>query len=188
VKADELTLETNIEGVFAGGDIVTGPADVISAIAAGKQAAVSIRRYLSGVDLRRERNLPNKSVVQRPWIKSPRPSVLPVDYRANFAEVVNGLDEKTALAQTNRCFRCGSAMPSVIFKPVDRQIPVLIWDSAKALELWQRRQPADAEALPDIFSDITEVTEAPQAIVGRNKLVLKSKTSEEFLYYTTDNE
>jgi DMSO reductase iron-sulfur subunit len=188
VKADELTLETNIQGVFAGGDIVTGPADVISAIAAGKQAAVSIGRYLSGVDLRRERNLPHKRVVQRPWIKSPRPSVLPVENRPDFAEVVHGLDEKTALAQANRCLRCGSTMPCVIFNPVDRQIPVLVWNYTKALELWQKRQPADGEALPDIFTNITEVTEAPQTIVGRNELVLKAKNNEELLYYTTDNE
>jgi glutamate synthase (NADPH/NADH) small chain len=37
---------TNIEGVFAGGDIVTGEATVISAMGAGKTAAKSIHKYL----------------------------------------------------------------------------------------------------------------------------------------------
>jgi DMSO reductase iron-sulfur subunit len=188
VKVDALTLETNVRGVFAGADMVTGQADVISAVAAGKQAAVSIERYLYGVDLRRERNLPRKGMVQRPWIKSARPSLLAVEGREGFAEVVQGLDEKTASEEAHRCFHCGSTLPSVIFKPVDRQVPVLPWDSVRALELWQKRQPHEGEALPDIFANITDVTEVPQEIVGRNKLMLKAKNCEELLYYTTDNE
>jgi glutamate synthase (NADPH/NADH) small chain len=39
-------MQTNIEGVFAGGDIVTGEATVISAMGAGKKAAKSIHEYL----------------------------------------------------------------------------------------------------------------------------------------------
>lgn len=46
VKADPLTLETNIPGIFAGGDIVSGPRMAIDAIADGKKAALSIGRYL----------------------------------------------------------------------------------------------------------------------------------------------
>jgi len=46
IAVDPLTLETSIPGVFAGGDLVSGPATVIEAIAAGKRAAVSINRYL----------------------------------------------------------------------------------------------------------------------------------------------
>ncbi|MBP6086950.1 MAG: dihydropyrimidine dehydrogenase, partial [Pelolinea sp.] len=41
------TLETSIPGVFAGGDIVTGGATVISAMGAGRRAAQSIHYYLS---------------------------------------------------------------------------------------------------------------------------------------------
>jgi NADPH-dependent glutamate synthase beta subunit-like oxidoreductase len=44
--ADEDTLETTLEGVFAGGDAVTGPGLAIEAIAQGKQAAIEIDRYL----------------------------------------------------------------------------------------------------------------------------------------------
>jgi len=40
-------MQTNIDGVFAGGDIVTGAATVIKAMGAGKKAADSIIRYLS---------------------------------------------------------------------------------------------------------------------------------------------
>ena len=48
IVVDPLTLETSMPGVFAGGDVLSGPATVIEAIAAGKRAAVSIDRYLRG--------------------------------------------------------------------------------------------------------------------------------------------
>lgn len=50
-EVDVHTLETSAEGVFAGGDVVTGPNTVIEALAAGRRAAVSIDRYLRGEDL-----------------------------------------------------------------------------------------------------------------------------------------
>jgi NADPH-dependent glutamate synthase beta subunit-like oxidoreductase len=43
-----ITMETTMKGVFAGGDVVTGPATVIEAILAGKRAANSIMKYLGG--------------------------------------------------------------------------------------------------------------------------------------------
>jgi len=49
VAVDPLTLETNLPGVFAGGDVVSGPASVIEAMVAGRTAAVSIGRYLSSL-------------------------------------------------------------------------------------------------------------------------------------------
>ena len=51
VKMDPLTLQTHDPDIFAGGDAVTGPRTVIEAIAAGKQAAISIGRYIRGEDL-----------------------------------------------------------------------------------------------------------------------------------------
>jgi len=46
IQADELTGRTNLEGVWAGGDIVTGAATVIQAMGAGKRAAADIDAYL----------------------------------------------------------------------------------------------------------------------------------------------
>lgn len=46
VWTNPITMETSRKGVFAGGDVVTGPATVIEAIAAGKRAAESIKKYL----------------------------------------------------------------------------------------------------------------------------------------------
>ncbi len=45
---DSNTLSTNVSGVFAGGDFVTGPGMVIEAIAAGRRAAIAIDKYLKG--------------------------------------------------------------------------------------------------------------------------------------------
>ena len=57
IKADNTTMETNIEGVFAGGDVVSGSADVIGAVAGGKKAAISIELYLAEMDVKESRPL-----------------------------------------------------------------------------------------------------------------------------------
>ncbi len=66
ISVDPLTLETSIPGVFAGGDIVTGPASIIEAVGAGKRAAVSIDRYLNGKDLRTGRE---EKIEETTWVK-----------------------------------------------------------------------------------------------------------------------
>jgi anaerobic dimethyl sulfoxide reductase subunit B (iron-sulfur subunit) len=78
--------------------------------------------------------------------------------------------------------------PAVVFKPADSKKHIVPWDSNRTLELWQKREPYEGGPLPDVFSDIAEVTRAPGEIVGRNKLVLKAKTSAELMYCTTDDE
>ena len=52
---DPLSLQTDVPWIFAGGDAVLGPKTVIEAIAQGKEAALSIDRYVKGVDLREGR-------------------------------------------------------------------------------------------------------------------------------------
>ncbi|HJX02460.1 MAG TPA: FAD-dependent oxidoreductase [Candidatus Bathyarchaeia archaeon] len=49
VWVDPVTMETTLQGVFAGGDAVTGPATVIEAICGGKRAAESIDKYLKSL-------------------------------------------------------------------------------------------------------------------------------------------
>jgi len=115
-KADAVTFETSIPGIFAGGDAVTGPASIIDAVAAGKHAAESIARYLKGEDLRGSRfedtlrpvpeeRLPIAEGVE----KKPRAvsEELPVEQRiGNFDEVEKGLTEEDALAECDRCLNC----------------------------------------------------------------------------------
>ena len=111
-----LTLETNLAGVFAGGDVVGGPANVIDAISAGKEAAISIDRYLQGVDLKEDRHPILEKVTDVPkqgLLKKHRAETLRLepDKRAHsFAEIELGFDEKTATEEALRCLRCGSWM------------------------------------------------------------------------------
>jgi heterodisulfide reductase subunit A len=112
IKVDQTTLQTNIEGVFAGGDVVSGPADVIAAVAAGKEAAISIDRHLRGVDLKEGRPVPVKRVeeVSKKGVEKkarPKMPTLDTSKREGFTEVELGYDEKTAIAEAQRCLNCG---------------------------------------------------------------------------------
>jgi anaerobic dimethyl sulfoxide reductase subunit B (iron-sulfur subunit) len=78
--------------------------------------------------------------------------------------------------------------PAVVFKLSEPKRAVVPWDSKRSLELWQKRDPQGSDPLPDVFKEISEVTMAPREIVGRNKLVLKAKSSAELMYYTMDDE
>jgi heterodisulfide reductase subunit A len=112
VVVDSTTLQTNIEGVFAGGDVVSGPSDVIASVAAGKEAAISIDRYLRGVDLKEGRPIPRERVKEVPKAgveakSRPAMPLLDIKKREGFAEVELGFDEKTAMEEAKRCLNCG---------------------------------------------------------------------------------
>lgn len=116
IKADSLTLETSVQGVFAGGDTVSGPASVIEAVGAGKRAAESIERYLSGTDLRSNRfddtvkSIPEELMPQAEKVeKKARKTVeeIPVAQRqGNFKEVELCFTEEDAIAEAERCLNC----------------------------------------------------------------------------------
>ena len=78
--------------------------------------------------------------------------------------------------------------PAVVFKPPDPKRQVIPWDYNRTLELWQKRESREGDPLPDVFPEIPDVIQAPEGIVGRNKLVLKAKNSAELMCYTTDDE
>ncbi len=112
LAVDNITLQTNIDGVFAGGDVVSGPADVISVVAAGKEAATSIDRYLSGTDLKAGRPEPRervKTVNKEGVVKKARQKMpaLPPAERKGFIEVETGFDENAAVEEAKRCLNCG---------------------------------------------------------------------------------
>jgi len=116
IRADEETLATSRDGVWAGGDAVTGPDSVIRAIAAGRRAASAIDKYLGGSgiideELTRERSigicagLTAEGFHGQPRVKMP---CLPPDKAIrNFTEVELGLPEDGAVAEGKRCFQCG---------------------------------------------------------------------------------
>jgi NAD-dependent dihydropyrimidine dehydrogenase PreA subunit len=109
-----LTMETSVPGVFAGGDIVSGPSTVISAIAGGRRAAVSIERYLKGEDMARGRSLVPDRVKKCPGERIAKMArqdtrLVPVSERkASFREVKLGFDDDTTRLESQRCMTCGS--------------------------------------------------------------------------------
>ncbi len=114
VKADTVTLETGIKGVFAGGDAVTGAATVVQAMAAGRKAAISIDRYLKGEPLDTDREgeavFESKLIVDT-WGVAPEARLnmpaLPVQQRrGNFKEVELGLTKEQAIQEAKRCLSC----------------------------------------------------------------------------------
>jgi len=112
LAVDQTTLQTSIDGVFAGGDLVSGPADVIAAVAAGKEAAISIDRYLRGVDLTAGRPTPItrvKEVSKKGVVPKARHLIPTLDLqkRKGFVEVELSFDEKTAIEEAKRCLNCG---------------------------------------------------------------------------------
>ena len=114
-EVDSVTYATDHEGVFAGGDLQTGPATAIDAIAAGREAAESIVRYLDGQDMTKGRKPETiENPVYRPVPedepKKAREKMpeLPVEKRAgNFQEVELGYEEASGKAEAGRCINCG---------------------------------------------------------------------------------
>jgi heterodisulfide reductase subunit A len=111
LEVDPVTLQTNIDGVFAGGDVVSGPADVIAAITTGKEAAISMDRYLRDIDMKEGRPETVKRVKEvltdgvRPIARNSMPT-LELEKRNGFDEVELGFDEKTAVEEAQRCLNC----------------------------------------------------------------------------------
>jgi len=110
------TLETSIPSVFAGGDVVSGPASIVEAIGQGKRAAFFIDRRLRGDslnDVTFDERLPTMdkgSVISRGRISRHEPIAvkeIPMAERVtSFAEVEGCLSEDEARTSANRCLDC----------------------------------------------------------------------------------
>jgi len=115
LKVAPLTLRTNLEKVFAGGDAVTGPRSVVEALAMGREAAISIDRFIRGEDLSVNRDQeelyknPLEMEIPSGIQKLDRTSmpVLPVeDRKGNFKEMELGFSEDIALREARKCLSC----------------------------------------------------------------------------------
>ena len=120
IAADPKTLGTNLPGVFAGGDAVTGPDLAVRAVAAGKLAAASIDQYLSGKKVIGSPAAVNvvlgklsedelavflRGIDQAP--RAPMPH-LPIEKRrTTFEEVELGFSPEAATRESRRCLGCG---------------------------------------------------------------------------------
>jgi indolepyruvate ferredoxin oxidoreductase alpha subunit len=114
IKADPVTLETSVDGVFAGGDCVTGAATVVQALAAGRKAAKSIEKFFKGETLKKGREgeevFESKLLVDTYGTpKEPRaqmPALVLEKRKGNFKEVELGFSRDQAVREAKRCLQC----------------------------------------------------------------------------------
>lgn len=132
VKADSFTLQTDEADVFAGGDALTGPRFAIDAIALGKEAAISIHRYVQpgqslviGRDRRDYHELNKESVIlegydtiprQRPEHKKAAKTAVSTAGNTEaitaelFFDTRGVLTEEQIRKETERCLGCGATV------------------------------------------------------------------------------
>ncbi len=116
VNVDIETFQTHHPGVFAGGDLVTGPNTVVDAIAAGKKAALIIDRFIQEKELGEPPKVKLPEVLLEPAVVSDEeleqakrtvPPILSVELRHNnFEEVEKTLSVDEAKQEARRCLRC----------------------------------------------------------------------------------
>jgi NADPH-dependent glutamate synthase beta subunit-like oxidoreductase len=113
MNVDPLTLQSDDPDIFAGGDAARGPKSVIEAIADGRQAAISIERYIGGQDLRLDRDIELKAITNPqkekydPSARAQMPRLEPQERVKNFNEVQQGFTEETVVQEARRCITCG---------------------------------------------------------------------------------
>jgi heterodisulfide reductase subunit A-like polyferredoxin len=117
ISVDPASLKTSVEGVFAGGDVVSGPATIVQAIGQAKRAAFHIDRRLRGEPLEGAEFEPKLAVMDKDAVLA-RQTVYPsvhVEKREivshlrirDFSEVQEPLTEEEALASASNCLNCG---------------------------------------------------------------------------------
>ncbi len=111
---DSLTLQTPQKKFFLAGDCLKGPKTLVEAMAQGKEAALSIQRFLQGENLHYGRGNGNPFELQfevDPSKAKPRPRVpmrqLSIPQRKKFGEVALGFSKDEAQAEAERCINCG---------------------------------------------------------------------------------
>jgi formate dehydrogenase beta subunit len=114
IEIDSYTFQTSREGVYAAGDAVTGTTSVIEAIASGRNGAVVVDRYLGGSGEIDEVLVPvekpepglgrREGFARENRVENSR--LAPDERVISFCRIVHDLDEKTVVAESQRCLQC----------------------------------------------------------------------------------
>ncbi|MFX0178928.1 MAG: FAD-dependent oxidoreductase [Candidatus Hodarchaeota archaeon] len=127
IQIKEETLETNLPGIFAGGEVVSSPGSVVDAIEMGRKAACSIDKYLGGKG--EINDIFVDPDVSNPWLgrdqyfydkpRSQMPLLSLKERQSSFNEIELGFNETLAIEEANRCLRCDLRfeISSVILPP-----------------------------------------------------------------------
>jgi NADH-quinone oxidoreductase subunit F len=116
LEVDAETLYTGAAGIFAGGDVVSGPATVVDAMAHGKTAAQMIHKYVQGQPIVRHYGVTRPALdvdvveltdAEIETLHKPEMRLLPLPERlGGLREVQLGFDAEMAVAEAKRCIRC----------------------------------------------------------------------------------
>ncbi len=177
LKVDEATQQTSLSGVCAGGDVVSGPATVIAALAAGRRAAATLDGHLSVTDAAGDRRESAKTAADDVREEPPRrfqrfdPACLdrspacsvtvpaPGD-RSLTGEDVATVDARAAACEAQRCFDCGC----VAVTPSDLA-PLLVALDADVVTGERTLAAADFFATPPAGSTVLAPDELVTAVV-----------------------
>jgi NADPH-dependent glutamate synthase beta subunit-like oxidoreductase/Na+-translocating ferredoxin:NAD+ oxidoreductase RNF subunit RnfB len=120
IKADSFTYQTGDPDVFAGGDAFTGPRFAIDAIAAGKEGAISIHRYVQpgqslviGRDRKDYRSLDKQNIELEGYDNIPRQKACHADgtkSKETFKDLRGTFTEEQMKKETERCLSCGATV------------------------------------------------------------------------------
>jgi NADPH-dependent glutamate synthase beta subunit-like oxidoreductase/CO/xanthine dehydrogenase FAD-binding subunit len=158
------TLATDRQGVWAGGDVVTGTATVIEAIASGRKAAVAIDRYLKGTVAESE---DKDGKMAKPFLrfnseylerknrtKTPK---LPISERRIDVEDALGLGLNEIETEANRCFNCGC----MAVNPSDIAVALLALDAKIKIA-----SPRGTRVIPieDFFGSLRNVLKSDEMV------------------------
>jgi len=135
VAVDTETLALTPPGLFAAGDCVVGAGTVADGMAAGRRAALSIIRHLSGSDPEKRKpvtfdtaSLSNEIMLQ--GSRHAMPGLAAAEARASFSEVDQGYTEAMAKEEAKRCINCvascikGMSIPDVMYHPDRLKYPL----------------------------------------------------------------
>lgn len=114
------SLEEGIEslpGMFAAGDVVTGPLSIVAAMASGRRAAAGIDSYIRKVDKPPEKTFPIKSKLESGVLshydelkRQIAHKKVPLKIKNNFDLLTEKFTEEQALEESERCFRCNNTI------------------------------------------------------------------------------
>lgn len=115
VQIDPETQATEIQGVFAGGDVALGASSIIEAIASGRRAARAIDKYLGGdgvidesyVDRKESQRLTeSREIGFSELVRVKSPFIELAKRRSGFIEIERCLSDDQAIYEASRCFHC----------------------------------------------------------------------------------
>jgi NADH-quinone oxidoreductase subunit F len=187
IEVDPENLLTNIEGVFAGGDVVTGPNTVTEAIAHGKIAAQMIDKYIRGEKLERQYDVTRPAVhveaidlseKEGQSLKKQEMSSTPVDQRIkDFNEVELGFTEAEAISEAKRCLRCDLEEKEEEIK--EEKPEEVEEEKAEAVEEAAPEEPAEEEKAKEEEEKVEEKVEEKPESEEKKEEEIKEEAVEE---------